>query len=74
MRAQLPCQILQGAKASIQFRSRQTSLAVETARKILGRAFALAEATFHAAGNEVAAGIAAEASAGHYVVEAVHVR
>src|SRR5260370_136591 len=73
-RAELACgEGFQGAEASVEFGGRQASLAVERAQKIRDRTVALARVAFHAAGNQVAVGIASEARARHDVVEALHV-
>jgi hypothetical protein len=66
-------EIFQSAEASVEFRGREAPLAVERAQEIRGRLVILAEVAFHAAGNQIAEGIAAEAHAWHNVVEALHV-
>src|SRR5258708_39275983 len=72
-RAELACgEVLQGAKACVEFGVRQAALAVERAEKIRGGTVALARVAFDTAGNQVAVRIASEAHAGHDVVEAPH--
>ena len=62
----------EGAEAGVEFGGGEAALAVEGAEKIGGGAVALAGVAFEAGGNQVAVRIAAEARAGHDVVEALH--
>src|SRR5258708_30038869 len=63
-------EVFQGAEAGVEFGGREAALAVESAQKIPRRTVGLAEVAFRTGGNQVAVGVAAEADAGHNVVEA----
>jgi len=72
VRPQLACgEIFQRAEARVEFLRRQAALTVERAQKIADRTVGFARVAFDTAGNQVAVGIAAEAYAGHDVVEAL---
>jgi len=66
-------EVLQFAKAGVEFGGGEAAPAVEGAQKIRGRVVALAGIALDAAGNQVAVGIAAEARARDDVVDALHV-
>jgi len=69
-RPELACgEIFQRAEARVEFLRRQAALTVERAQKIADRTVGFARVAFNTAGNHVAVGIAAEAYAGHDVVE-----
>ena len=60
------------AQPPSEFEGRQTPVAIEAAKKILCHGFPFLGVTFHAAGNQVAVGIAARPGKRHDMIEAAH--
>src|SRR5882724_10196850 len=65
---------VEGAEAGGEFGGSQAAVAIEAAEKIVGRLLSLLRVAFHAAGDEVAVGIAAQPRLRHHVVQAIHRR
>src|SRR6267142_617272 len=61
---------VEGAEAGGEFGGGQAALAVEATEKIVGRLFPFLRVTFHAAGDQVAVGIAPQLRLRHDVVQA----
>src|SRR5882724_4142327 len=64
----------EGAEAGGKFGGGQVALAVEAAEKIVGRLFSFLGIAFHAAGDQVAVGIAPQPRLRHDVVQALDCR
>jgi hypothetical protein len=65
---------IEGAEAGGEFACGQAALAVEAAEKIVGRVFPFLRVAFHATGDQIAVGIAAQPRLGQDVVQALHRR
>src|SRR6266404_6697943 len=65
---------VEGAEADGEFGGGQAALAVEAAEKIVGGLFPFLGVAFHAAGDQVAVGIAPQPRLRHDMVQALHYR